>query len=362
MFGTDGKEDLEFRILHVYLSAKRAINKGVTIPQEELDAAAAVHPVPNNRTPNRSPANKKRQAFHHLASPPHQRPRHQYINNPQSPAITTSSINSATMSSLCSSPLSFDMLLPPSPAACSSLMAASPFEPPTVSPPDPFRRNSLPGEFTLMTPSPFRRGPPQMLQSGSHNYHNYYSNTNQHSIRQSPVVTHGLDDNDNADDATYDASNNESSMEHLSYDMDSSLQEIDSYWNDPLLTTIMLKPSLDVPSITTTTAEAIAATPATNLQSLTTSLEGVQETIRESILAAEPRDQAALVSLVAAWARRVATDPLEIDYPARQRALRHSSSNITTTATNTANNNWKEQDHDHDDDTLQIRNGATAAV
>jgi hypothetical protein len=27
-YGTDGKEDLEFRLLHVYYSAKRAVNKG----------------------------------------------------------------------------------------------------------------------------------------------------------------------------------------------------------------------------------------------------------------------------------------------------------------------------------------------
>lgn len=31
MYGTDGREDLEYRLLHVYFSAKRAVNKGVRV-------------------------------------------------------------------------------------------------------------------------------------------------------------------------------------------------------------------------------------------------------------------------------------------------------------------------------------------
>ena len=35
MYGRDGKEDFEFRLLHVYFSAKRAINKGVALSEED---------------------------------------------------------------------------------------------------------------------------------------------------------------------------------------------------------------------------------------------------------------------------------------------------------------------------------------
>eukprot|EP00934_Nitzschia_sp_Nitz4_P002384 Nitzschia sp. Nitz4//scaffold197_size40390//12126//13655//NITZ4_007513-RA/size40390-snap-gene-0.47-mRNA-1//-1//CDS//3329540472//2379//frame0 len=35
MYGRDGKEDLEFRLLHVYFSAKRAVNKGVALSEED---------------------------------------------------------------------------------------------------------------------------------------------------------------------------------------------------------------------------------------------------------------------------------------------------------------------------------------
>jgi hypothetical protein len=35
-YGPDGKENLEYRLLHVYFSAKRAVNKGVSVPSEVL--------------------------------------------------------------------------------------------------------------------------------------------------------------------------------------------------------------------------------------------------------------------------------------------------------------------------------------
>jgi hypothetical protein len=349
MYDPDGNENLDFRLLHVYFSAKRAVNKGNKIPEAELAAAAAANPL---RSPARG--NKKRKAANQLMSPPRRQPLHTHRqqlhpDHPnQSPAITASSFNSS--SSLCSSPLSFDVLMPPSPArgltigASTFLDAAN-----AVSPPDPFRRHFHPiPDAALLTPSPFRRGQQQML--------NNYSNSNNssgsiHSILQSPVETTRGGEEDESKEFV---------DPFFSSDMDTSLLEIDCYWNDPLLNTIMLKPSLDFPS---THASDAPTTTAAGLRSLAHSLEGVQDSIRKSILAADHAQQPALVSLVAAWARRVAKDPLQSpatlpEFP-WQPVRRHPENNRDDT------NNGRDDDDDDDDDggIIYARNGpATAAV
>jgi hypothetical protein len=304
MYGTDGKEDLEFRLLHVYFSAKRAINKGVIIPAAELAAAAAAANLirsPNRGTPNK----KKRQASNQLTSPPrrkallphmHQQRQQQHRQYPhphakQSPATTASSFNSS--SSLCTSPLSFDPFMPTSPPV-RGLATGTPGS--SSLPPDLFRHHFHPvPDAALLTPSPFRRGPQQHQQ--------VLSSRSNHSIRHSPVVT-----SRGAEEDLFFAS-----------DMDSPLQELDSYWNDPFLNTMMLQPSLEVTMHSAADTAADAPTLLTHNSTKTTtvidrlalSLDGVHDTIRESILAAGHAEQPALVSLVATWARRVATDPLK---------------------------------------------------
>ncbi|KAL3944098.1 MAG: hypothetical protein SGBAC_001829 [Bacillariaceae sp.] len=52
MYERNGKEDLQFRLLHVYFSAKRAINKGVDVTAEGI--------VPTKRTPNSTPRRRRR--------------------------------------------------------------------------------------------------------------------------------------------------------------------------------------------------------------------------------------------------------------------------------------------------------------
>lgn len=52
MYDSTGKEDLMFRLLHVYFSAKRAVNKGVRMTQEERMRVSRQSP---NSTPRRRP-------------------------------------------------------------------------------------------------------------------------------------------------------------------------------------------------------------------------------------------------------------------------------------------------------------------
>ena len=59
MYGVDGKEDLEFRLLHVYFSAKRAVNQGIQIPVDELQRATDAS---NQTVGVAGPAIKKRAA------------------------------------------------------------------------------------------------------------------------------------------------------------------------------------------------------------------------------------------------------------------------------------------------------------
>jgi hypothetical protein len=224
--------------------------------------------------------------------------------------------------------------MPPSPARGLTIGASTFLDDANaVTPPDPFRRHFHPiPDAALLTPSPFRR-----------NYNN--NNSSNHSIRQSPVETTRGGEEDESKEF----------LDPLfSSDMDTSLLEMDCYWNDPMLTTIMLKPSLDLPS-------AYASDAPTTTATVLRSLEGVQDSIRKSILATDHAQQPALVSLVAAWARRVAKDPLQS--PATLPAFpwqpaRHQKGN-TRDDNNNSNNNGHD---DGDDETVDARNGLTAAV
>lgn len=70
MYGPDGKENLEYRLLHVYFSAKRAVNKGVTVPPEKQLSSPTSTP---NQTPVRKRAKttpNRKQNYMKTPSPP----------------------------------------------------------------------------------------------------------------------------------------------------------------------------------------------------------------------------------------------------------------------------------------------------
>jgi hypothetical protein len=246
MYGADGREDQEYRLLHVYFSAKRAVNRGMSVEGDFLPMES-----PTKRA-KRSPTRNEPDL-----------PFFRNVRHQQSPAITASSVSH---SSFCGSPLSFDTL-PPSPTHASyeyeHLLRSTP--PPFVTP--MFRRSPLdpldaPSGF--LTPSPFR--PASSL-----------------SVHQTEIER--------------------KDSEPFPYcDIDKSMEEIDSYWNDPLLS-IMLKPSQDAEACTTQAAPG-------PVRSFQARLETLQESFREIIFAASDSEQPVLVSLLASWARQVARDPL----------------------------------------------------
>ena len=54
-YGEDGKEDLEYRLLHVYYSAKRAVNKGIKARAENKRRTPPPPPLPTSHTPFTTP-------------------------------------------------------------------------------------------------------------------------------------------------------------------------------------------------------------------------------------------------------------------------------------------------------------------
>jgi len=287
MYGTDGKEDVEFRLLHVYFSPKRAVNKGLSSHPDEVPrnySVSAKKRKITTRTPRRflpqKTDNEQQQLLH-------------------SPAITTSSV---TSSSLCSSPLSFDFL-PPA-ASCPDGSTASKsndsnssdiyptwpeqlivtpindilHEPPPL---HSSRQLDDTGYFSdstaggmMFTPSPFRRP----IQSPAKRI-NVARSPLQRTGDYTVMMPH--------DDTTASLSDPWEMMDLH-----------DSFWNDDPLMNIMLKPSQE--------AFGQQAEP----KDFSSKLDSVSDSIRERILAAPEPDQPKMVSALATWARKMAADPL----------------------------------------------------
>lgn len=123
-----GKELTEFRLLHVYLSPKRAANKGVTLSKE---AMACVPVVPKKRMRGTKPQ-------HH--------PQHQHPMLPMRRNQATTTADIARDLSFCNSPLTLETL-PPSPMTQDSPLSSDPVVPPPPrgkSPSDAFRSKIMP--------------------------------------------------------------------------------------------------------------------------------------------------------------------------------------------------------------------------
>jgi hypothetical protein len=164
-------------------------------------------------------------------------------------------------------------------------------------------------DTSLLTPVPFRR--------------NSTMNTMRHPSgmhRMSPVQRNARDDDFDDEDP-------------FPFDMNRSWQEIDqidSYWNEPLLRNILKKPSHDETvvvldsEINTTQPtgspsskssrsvlpSTATATSASSLSSFSSRLENVHESIRDLILAQPAEKQGALVGQLRDWARDITQDPL----------------------------------------------------
>lgn len=89
MYERNGKEDLQYRLLHVYFSAKRAINKGVDVPTESV--------VATKRTPNSTPRRRRRGTPNRSSHSPWNRQTHTAHSTPRSihTNVTESPLNTS---------------------------------------------------------------------------------------------------------------------------------------------------------------------------------------------------------------------------------------------------------------------------
>jgi hypothetical protein len=475
----------------VYFSAKRAINKGINMAPSAMASAAAsssaavssgsqpmAHPTPTpasmmaTTTPPRPAKRNKPSPEHYYGHHPNiayqHHGSHSYANPLLSPAMTTSS---ASQSSICNSPLSFD-ILPPSPGRNLLLHHRMPpleqsnfvtpnndpfrhryppledahyhphlsqqqqhlylqphqynhhpeflqhvYNPPLPPPPPPQMRRaphmpptaaattpSPQGKSTtngvsrgsaamstttryaslspIQGPSPFRRG---ILDGGTtpntNNSRGHFSGIQQSPLRRSIPAKHSF----NLDNS----SDSRSASVEASFELDASMQDTDSYWNDPLLA-IMLKPSMDRDALIRSggeLGESLAAPPVNALgigsvggadhaaagggggsasptRNFHSRLETLQQTIRGVILQAPTTEQTTLMTMVTSWANRLSHDPLSENTSAAIAVVRLpkstlsssvSSTSLDTTISNTARDHPSTtRDEQQDDQALPV--------
>lgn len=324
MYGTDGKEDDEFRLLHVYYSAKRAVNKGLAMKDDRSSASrVSSSSTGTAASPARAAAVSKRAKKFDLRSPPrriyHRPPQFHplpMVYHPSTPMTMAEQQQQQQQQHQqqqhqhVSSPLSFDAAMsPPSPVCFSSAAFVTPN---TAQGGDPFRRSrcqALPHEASLLlTPSPFRR-PASAAQQ------------HQHNIQQSPLYRssafnqkHNSSDDDKKNDRDEDSISN---PDPFPFDITSSFHDIDSYWNDPLMN-IMLKPSQN-------STEPNSGTPPppedlwivnnkdddddddqTGSRSFAAQLDALTQTLHQRIQAAPVVEQATMMQQLEVWATQLA--------------------------------------------------------
>lgn len=256
MYAADGKENLEYRLLHVYFSAKRAVNKGIKLKSA---ATAGSNNKTSNKRVKRSPPRSKLPVQQLQQPPPPQQrpPMHphqlQVQQQMQHQQMQFHPVAQQQLSRDCNSPLSFE-ITPPSPTISpiykSNFVSPHVFE--TGSFHSPFCPRELHGDATMSTTT-------ETASSAAHDDHSF------------------------ADPLQWDT------------DMDAhSMQELeDACWTDPLFSS---QPQ---------TQDGVEA--------MRTNLQKVHSQVCAKILEAPESEQALMVSLFTSWARQVAQDPLNND-------------------------------------------------
>jgi hypothetical protein len=253
MYNKDSKEDVEYRLLHVYYSAKRAQN---------------IKPSTMASPPKRS----KRPPLPVLSSSTHQP--YQNLSS-----MVTASVDKSL--SPCNSPLSLDHFLSPSPARSihyTPSVENSNFITPVNLMYSQGRVSQQFAEYTTPTSSPFR-------------FRNEHSpgltRVHENSFLHSPFQRARLNDDIETEFVSFDP---------FQYDIEQSLYEADSVFNDPY------SPQ--------TTMNLTGNRTSHKSHVLVERLESLRESIRELVMTAPTVDQAPLVNVVTNWARHVAKDPL----------------------------------------------------
>ena len=332
MYGRDGKEDLEYRLLHVYFSAKRAVNKGISIPDEEVQAAtlASNHTIAGISTPSpHKKRNFKRKKVRGSPSYHHHHFGYDLSTSPASLGSATTHVSSSSstissplphqggISGRCSPQFGLDLLSLPPPSPYGDCQRAR-------------RQRHRSCQSIFVSPNTAVSTPEdQHLHNeeimGGRGFHPVLSFENPDHDKPSPFRPNRLGHTAKAPELPYQSSeiddrrDDHSSLNHCGQDpfpcdMDeSSLHSaLDSYWNDPLFALVM-KPSVEYPTNKECTVHesALGIPPSiADPHALKARLHNLHACIREGILNAPQRDQGSLLSIFSSWARCIAKSPL----------------------------------------------------
>lgn len=292
MYGADGKEDLEFRLLHVYYSAKRAVNKGVSTSKESSSRAKGSSYSPSNKRAKRAHA--------HDTTPPHRIHRPDItVSATPTPELTSPTITASSGTpSLGRSTGSIDIIPPGnrhsyinSPSSLgsaegrinniSSLSSTSFIN---------FNDTAYDDIFLTRRFHPVGQ---ELHNAGSFSQFSASGDSigGAEHPGQGPGLTrlHGIN---NAHTAFQNVARDRQSSRMSMNDSELNF----SYWNEPLLE-ILMKPSQDQDGDV--------------VGNFGGHLEVVHKNIREMILRSPANEQASLISSFAGWAKDIAKDPLE---------------------------------------------------
>ncbi|GKY93081.1 hypothetical protein MPSEU_000276400 [Mayamaea pseudoterrestris] len=303
MYNTNGKEDTEFRLLHVYYSAKRAVNKGFK-PDKLLSATFASPLKRVKRESLWSPLDN--------GSPPPtlSSPSSRLLSSPGSFATKSNRSSLSYRSSLTSEepscpspPLCLEAFFPPSPGTVhrkpsldnsnfvspvnDNFYRRNPFHPATLE--QGHHPMILPGPYTFHQPSDVALAARNRLPLPQFHV----------SRRPSPKVT------DNSEDFSH---HRQCGLDPFPCDMSSSLHDMDSVaWNNDHINDSLLamdaKPVNVKPTQRNDTDDNVA-------QNLMSRLGVFHEHARDSILSAPQPEQASLTNVYANWALHISRDPL----------------------------------------------------
>ena len=380
MYDSDGQESTDFRLLHVYFSTKRAGNNGMKIPDEELQAAErAGKALRSKKSPRQSKkcltgtrARKKRNvgAGRRPVLPlckrfPHQQ---RLIHESTSPLSgtsqdTTLTNTSSSRSSICTSPISFDLAVPvasPNKKAKAARPRGRPRKGSTkilkshnnlVSPntaitvtesgPERFKQALQHGHHTFHNPQ--YRYPMQQLHGNpfGRNFHPIPSFDNDISIgsvsentinansfvlmsqqhRPKSSATASANQSKAGEDIDVDKeTNTEEKEEPYPCNMDESFHtDEDPMFNDHLHT-LTMNPSMDsgdnIPSsiihsnnLTQQICQDFSGP--MSMQEFSQKLHALHQRLRETILISPPHHHPALIGTLANWAKLIFVSPLD---------------------------------------------------
>jgi hypothetical protein len=322
MYGADGKEDLEYRLLHVYFSAKRAVNKGYTVPEEDI---MAIPPAAkrSKRSPERFflmeslASHTKTTATTTTTTTIATTANDHAIHSPPLTALTVNARKSDTTTtstypgSSCSSfpgdnhhdGVHFTL------STSSSLCSSPPLSPPFRTYSNDF---SVWDEHNFVSPSDRAFSSFHPIDESHLWYHPSVAPTTTtatsatttipHSPMRYPLqlLQHALPLTP-ASPAPSHGSLHSASL--LSEPLEWKAEDWEGYWKeDPMLSSLLIsKPSQEVWD----------APPDTPTHQLTTKLEQVHHQLRDWVLSAPNHEQQGiLTSILTGWAQQVATNPL----------------------------------------------------